>query len=263
MLLMKKPLKPHIALVFLPVLNQDDQPVKYDIYLMNTLPYVLEFSLNCCLYNKSVWVKNDVVGINETYYAGSLQHQSLNDRPDFILDLELWDSPLKYISTYRIIRKVRARSFHANIVDNAFHNREGIYYVLLDKLKTKPAASLRELQILKERKRLPANKQSEKSLPEKRAHFSNEIDLHIEKLIKPGNRPGNQHILDIQIRAFERYLNRAILLQIPIIYIIHGEGKGILRDHIHRILREDYPDFEFVNQYHHKYGFGATEIRLK
>jgi len=260
---MKKPIKPHIALVFLPILNQDNQPVKYDIYLTNKLPYVLEFSINCCLKNESVWVKNDVVGKNESYYAGFLQHQSLNDRPDFILDLDLWDCPPENINTYQIIRKVRARSFHANIVENAFHDREGIYYVLLNKLKKKSAASLRELQKLKEKKHLPVNQQNEKSLPEKRAFFSNEIDLHIDQLIKPEDRPANQHILDIQIRAFERYLNRAIILQIPIVYIIHGQGKGILRDRIHQILREDYPDFEFVNQYHHKYGFGATEIRLK
>ncbi|HMW26356.1 MAG TPA: hypothetical protein PKC51_06935 [Ferruginibacter sp.] len=41
---------------------------------------------------------------------------------------------------------------------------------------------------------------------------------------------------------------------------MHGVGEGRLRDEIHDILRLKKEVKSFVNQYHHLYGYGATEI---
>jgi dsDNA-specific endonuclease/ATPase MutS2 len=69
-------------------------------------------------------------------------------------------------------------------------------------------------------------------------------------------------ILQLQLQVFEEYLNNAIRLGIPKVYIIHGLGKGRLRNDIQKRLSRNPYVRMFQNQHHHKYGFGATEVFL-
>ena len=45
--------------------------------------------------------------------------------------------------------------------------------------------------------------------------------------------------------------------------VIHGLGKGKLREEVMRLLREYKEVAHFKNEYHPKYGFGATEISFE
>ena len=47
------------------------------------------------------------------------------------------------------------------------------------------------------------------------------------------------------------------------IIVIHGVGKGKLKDEIHEILRHKKEVKSFINRYTNLYGYGATEIFLK
>jgi len=67
-------------------------------------------------------------------------------------------------------------------------------------------------------------------------------------------------ILTMQLKAFDKYYNLAILHFLPVFTIIHGVGTGKLRDEIHDVLRLKKEVKSFVNQYSHLYGYGATEI---
>ena len=44
------------------------------------------------------------------------------------------------------------------------------------------------------------------------------------------------------------------------VIVIHGVGEVRLRDEIHDTLRLKKEVKSFVSQYHHRYGYGATEI---
>ncbi|MBK7408795.1 MAG: Smr/MutS family protein [Saprospirales bacterium] len=92
------------------------------------------------------------------------------------------------------------------------------------------------------------------------AEFVNEIDLHIERLTDRHAKLGNAEILRIQMAHFEAFLNKANRLGIASIFVIHGVGKGVLRDAIAERLRRHPEVREFKNEYHPKYGWGATEI---
>jgi hypothetical protein len=89
------------------------------------------------------------------------------------------------------------------------------------------------------------------------------VDLHIEKLSSDWKGLSNYEILDIQLKAFEKYYHLAVVHHFPSMIIIHGVGEGVLRDEIHDILRLKKEVRTFVNQYHPAYGFGATEIFFK
>jgi hypothetical protein len=95
------------------------------------------------------------------------------------------------------------------------------------------------------------------------ASFVPEIDLHIEMLHENPQNLTTEAIVQIQIKAFESFLAKAIRLGISKIYLIHGVGKGRLRDMIAARLRRHPDVFTFKNEYHERYGFGATEVWLR
>jgi hypothetical protein len=86
------------------------------------------------------------------------------------------------------------------------------------------------------------------------------VDLHIEKLTDNWEHLSNMEILDIQLREFEKWYDLAVAHRQPSLIIIHGVGKGVLRNEIHDILRLKREVKSFVNQYHPSFGYGATEI---
>lgn len=93
-----------------------------------------------------------------------------------------------------------------------------------------------------------------------KAHFPHEIDLHIEKIKSNHQKLSSQEKLQYQLQAFENYLAKAIELKLVKIHIIHGVGRGVLRKEIEKRLK-DCPEVDtFVNEYHAKYEFGATEV---
>ncbi len=95
------------------------------------------------------------------------------------------------------------------------------------------------------------------------ANFDTELDLHIEKLVKDYSKMSNRDILSIQMNRFYDYISKASRLGVPKIFIIHGVGKGKLKETLHEALESDSDVEYFKNEYHPKYGFGATEVFLK
>jgi dsDNA-specific endonuclease/ATPase MutS2 len=73
----------------------------------------------------------------------------------------------------------------------------------------------------------------------------------------------NFEILTLQLKTFEKYYDLAIADRLPQFIVIHGVGTGKLRDEIHEILKLKREVKSYINQYHHAYGFGATEIYFK
>jgi hypothetical protein len=80
------------------------------------------------------------------------------------------------------------------------------------------------------------------------------------KLIDNWKHLTNAEILSIQLKEFEKWYELAIAHYQSQLIVIHGVGKGKLRDEIHDILRLKREVKSFVNQYHPSFGYGATEI---
>jgi hypothetical protein len=86
------------------------------------------------------------------------------------------------------------------------------------------------------------------------------VDLHIEKLVDTHSHLNNAEILQIQLEAFEKWLELAQLNQLPSMVFIHGVGKGKLKGEIHKLLKVKKGIKSFINQYSDFYGYGATEV---
>lgn len=96
-----------------------------------------------------------------------------------------------------------------------------------------------------------------------KAHMPDHIDLHIEKLVPDHRHMNNTEILTTQMHAFRNFLEKAIRLRMHKIYVVHGLGKGILKQEIEKALKK-YPEVSsHNNNYSPRFGFGATEIHLE
>ncbi|WP_276131690.1 Smr/MutS family protein [Polluticoccus soli] len=87
-----------------------------------------------------------------------------------------------------------------------------------------------------------------------------EIDLHIENLVSTTKGLSNAEMLEIQLSALKQALNDAVMNRQERLMIIHGLGRGVLRDEVHKVLAETPGIERYVNEWQGKYGFGATEV---
>jgi len=88
------------------------------------------------------------------------------------------------------------------------------------------------------------------------------IDLHAEKLIDNPNLLDSMQILDLQLKTFDKFLEEASVHGLKQLIVIHGVGKGKLKEEIHEVLRYRKDVTSFVNRLHPQFGYGATEIFL-
>ncbi len=96
--------------------------------------------------------------------------------------------------------------------------------------------------------------------PLKLANFPIEIDLHIEQLAQNHAQLAPAQIIQIQLRAMEQFVNEAFDIGMDSVFLIHGVGKGYLRKAIHKRLKYHPHILSVKNEYHSKYGHGATEV---
>ena len=66
--------------------------------------------------------------------------------------------------------------------------------------------------------------------------------------------------INFQLEIFAKALDMAILKGQNSLIIIHGVGKGVLKNKIHELLNQTKQVHSYVNQFDNRYGFGATEI---
>ena len=89
------------------------------------------------------------------------------------------------------------------------------------------------------------------------------IDLHIEELVANWKGLSNFEILSIQLNAFERQIELAIQHHQPTLTVIHGVGKGKLKEEIHQWLNGKPFIRSYSDQFDPFYGNGATTIHFQ
>lgn len=90
-----------------------------------------------------------------------------------------------------------------------------------------------------------------------------EVDLHIEQLVPDVKGLSNSDKLAIQLAELNRFLRLAERHRQDKMIIIHGLGKGILRQEVHKVLRALPFIDEIESGWQAGYGFGATLARFR
>ncbi|MFN8347096.1 MAG: DUF2027 domain-containing protein [Spirosomataceae bacterium] len=89
------------------------------------------------------------------------------------------------------------------------------------------------------------------------------VDLHIEKLTRDFLSLSNSQMIEIQLKAFETQLEKAIASGMDEITFIHGVGNGVLRTELHRRMSKHKNVKFFEDAQKEKFGYGATKVKIK
>lgn len=89
------------------------------------------------------------------------------------------------------------------------------------------------------------------------------VDLHLSPSQVGKGKIEPQNALFHQLERFENALDRAIAAGKMEFRVVHGHGKGKLKEEIHKLLKKHPQVKNFKNDYHSRYGYGSTVIYLK
>ncbi len=261
-----------VQLGFEPLKHKDGSTRAYAIHLINDTRTDTVFNIQLAFADEEEYFleTNGSLLAMSTQLLGEFTFDRLNDSPR--IEVDCWEASTsgkgeKHSKTIRI----KAKQFFKKLKDAPLLNIPVHHYILFDDLsvnKDREAEAEEDLRNYTRRNKRTSERlndlytYSTAADPGERARFSTEIDLHIEKLFPNAGKMSNGEKLRLQLDAFDNYLDEAIRLGVPKVFIIHGVGKGRLRNEIaSRLVQNSYVD-SFKNEYHHAYGWGATEVLL-
>jgi dsDNA-specific endonuclease/ATPase MutS2 len=218
---------------------------EYQFHLFDASPITIRKELNSAAIIKLHEFKTD----------------QLNDAPMFVVNcwLKTAEGGTKPAITKEI--KLKAKQYFAKIDTPEFKKTDRFVIEVAreiePKVKKEPMVAIENDEFFTEKKKVPA--QHELII---KAEMPDFIDLHAENLL-PGYRNMDPNdILHRQISHFKNFLEKAIKYNLHKIYVVHGIGKGVLKSEIEKVLKK-YPEISsYNNDYHSRFGFGATEIFL-
>jgi hypothetical protein len=253
-----------IQLAFDAVLDSNGYAKHYRMFLINDTSYDAIFVFELYLQGKMEMRHNAMLSHTSIFELGVLQFDQLNDNP--VIEMDCWrittqGTGTKMHKTFRLKPKV----FFKSVKTAPFLNKQVHLFRMFEKLKSKIDRPEEDLKAYTRKNTRPVSHWSDirQRMPhevEEMAAFVPEKDLHIEQLTDDYHKMSNAEILHLQLRHFDEYIRTAIRLGVERVFIIHGIGKGRLRDAIASRLLQMEEVSTFRNEFHPRYGYGATEV---
>lgn len=256
-----------IQLVFEPVENKQEVPEKYNLYLLNDTRYDVVFELKLFLNSRGPQTWSSSLKSVSYQKLGEFLYDDLNESPEFEVECHWVTTEGLSAADFKSL-KIKPKSFFGNLRTAPFLNKPVHWYRLFEKPEQIDKPGSEDLESYTKRNAKPIATQS--STNQRRAFhvpdtnelaaFNPEIDLHIEKLTNNWRKLTSGDILKIQLSHFETFISNAARLGVERVFVIHGVGEGKLKDAIATRLMQN-PDIQtFKNEFHHRYGWGATEV---
>lgn len=248
-----------VHLVLFPVFDKDvfdDDIVEYfKIYIVNHTSIAYQFTYELTyLKNEGFQLKNELLP-GQDCYVHNIPFEYLNDGPKILVEFTLKVPDKKKATHYETSIKIKAKQIFDRIEQLLLKQEASFSYLLMEQYPDKTEIEKLDLGKLSAVGFHVYDGSKQKSIPPRSV-----IDLHIDKITDDWKGLSNYEILSLQLKEFEKYYDLAIQHLQPNLIVIHGVGEGVLRDEIHQILKYKKEVKSFVNQYHPKYGNGATEI---
>lgn len=238
----------------------EDEIKSFDIFLINDTEESIDFSYYFLLGGKIHFALKKLLAPDDYMMLHSIEYDLLNEIPS--LQLEVRDVMKKKFSGV-LNQKIKPQNFFNKLLNSPIMHREGYcYQVNLQQVKTHevqksgPGVSF-DPELLKQL--------MQESVTVKDADVTSPveaIDLHIEAITKDFSAMTSAEMIQLQLRTFQQALERAVAHNAEKFYAIHGVGSGKLREEIHSLLRQYREVKSFNNNFHPRYGYGATEVIL-
>jgi Smr domain len=257
-----------IQLIFEPKPSADGSTTRYNTWLLNDTRYEFIYELGLYIGDDCLLSREGKISSTTIHEIGDVLADELNDRPETEVSLRRITTAGTEDEIFKTV-KITPKAFVKNLDLIPIINTIAHRFILLqpEAPTLNKEEDLRQYtQQIIQQKTPPVSKPNivkyEAYDTEAFANFMNEIDLHIEALVANASRLDRGEIVRVQLKHFDKFMQRAIRLGVPRVFIIHGVGEGKLREAVANRLREMPEVRQFKNEYHHKYGYGATEVWL-
>ncbi len=250
------------------------------LHLINDSGKPIEFSYRLFLdtHDKSVFSLQKIIGGRDTCILNSLQYDDMNESPELQFDftvLSLHEEDGDILREFERDAKPKARLLRNPPQWVGQINDKAYLIELCPRLPRQsprtqetpkpdlPAEELHRIVTEKLKTQEQSKQQNSSHRPKVtlNAHLR-QVDLHIEKLLPAHKHLSNGEIIQVQLRHFKQQLEEAIRRHEGSMVVIHGLGKGKLKQEIWKLLLEYTEVAHFDNDYDHRFGFGATLIEF-
>lgn len=248
-----------IYLSFIPVFKPDMMEDIVDhvkVHLLNELPTDIFFKYDCSLPGQKLFNLEGKLHAFGNLYLHNVAYEDMGAQPRFNWEIE--DAAKEKQPLNGTIR-IKPPKLFEHINHLLQNNEPSFSYKLLDDLvegrKTTAPIAAEGLATPKHKEK--KTRLTLQDLPRY------ELDLHIEKLVNNIQGLSNADMLQIQLNELHHALDLARRHRQERMVIIHGLGKGVLRDEVHKILKATPEVLRFTDGWQGQYGFGATEVLFK
>ena len=230
------------------------------IYLVNKTERQYSFVYKQYFLNENNFEIKNTIGGFQDFYLHDIDFERVNDSASFSIDFALNKPEKNKADHFETSLKLKPKQVFQKIEELKEKNLPTITYKLFDVYPDKVHEDKFELTGLAAKgfKVYEASQTRQHLEPAKSV-----VDLHIEELTEDWAKLSNGEILDIQLREFEKWYDLSVAHRQHSLIIIHGIGTGKLKDEIHELLKVKRDVKSFINKYHPRYGYGATEIFFK
>ena len=254
----KQRLAKGVYLLFMPVYKTEEMEEVVDhlkVHLLNELPQPVKFVYDVRIDQKSEFKHEGTLHAFGNLYLHGVSYTDMNDQPRF--HWQLTDTVNDKMEKAEGILRIRPAKLFEHITQMMKNNEPTFSYLLIEDFspKKKPQPVEKFDPPVKNKFVTVTTRTIE---PPKY-----EVDLHIEALLPNKKGLTNAEIIKIQLDTFQHYLQLAIVHRQSSMIVIHGLGKGKLRDEVHTILKQTPEVSRYKNEWSGRYGFGATEIRFR
>ncbi len=247
----------HLVPVFVTDVFDDEIVDRLKVYLINHNEEAYSFSYNLLLSGNETFQHQGILDKQTDFYLHDIDFEDVSDGPAFSFEFSLQIPDKKKAPYYEREIKLRGKQLFKKIEELKEKNQPAFSYELFLVYPDKTIEEKVDLSNLGNVGfRIIDASRFKETLPPPRTA----VDLHIEKITDQWESLPSSEILMIQLNEFEKYYNLSVAHHQPSLIVVHGIGEGILREEIHQMLKSRKEVKSFVNQYHHLYGYGATEI---
>ncbi len=236
----------------------DEVVDKFKVYLINRTDLSYEFTYKLNYFGSADFEITSDLSAFKDFYLHDVSFESLNDNPSFEFEFSLLVPQKTKADFCEASFKIKPKQIFQKIEKLKENNEPSLNHLLLEKYPAKvhQDSGLDLSKLSGAGFKVYDAKHSRQHLEPARSV----VDLHIEKLTDNWKSLSNFEILTLQLKECEKWLDITVAHRLPSLFVIHGVGKGKLKDEVHNILKVRKEVKSFVNQYEPRFGYGATEI---
>lgn len=248
------------------------------LHLINDTGKPIQFTYRCFLDTdeNEVFVLKQTIGGRETCILNALQYDDMNENPELQFDLEvlsLTEDETHIIPKFERDLKPKAKILRNPPTEIGRINGRAYALELCPQLPHKKDHTSPKVPIVPTQdlvKVIEKLSDYDKAYSETDGYQTKvainaqlrTVDLHIEKLVSAYKHLSNSDIINLQLSHFRKQLEEAISRREKNMVVIHGLGKGKLKQEVFKLLLQYSEVKNFNNDYDHRFGFGATLIDL-